>query len=228
MPRLDDPMHLRMHRDYQLSLKASLFRNFFSRVFSISGNAISEVPEIYGYEWGNPETCPPLTYIRDHFVCPYISRSQIALEVGPGGGRWTKYLLGFKELYVVDYHSELLQELRRNYDTPNMVFIKNNGTDFPGVNDKTIDYLFSFGVFVHLDTEIIDGYLSHIGRVIKPGANVVIQYSDKTKILAQTNVGFSDNTPERMRQMVLEKGYEILEEDLTTLWHSSVVRFTMR
>ena len=228
MPRLDDPVHLRMHRGYQLSRKASLFRDFFSRVFSISENAISEVREIYGYEWGNPETCPPLTYIRDRFVRPYVSRSQIALEVGPGGGRWTKYLLGFKELYVVDYHSELLQELRRNYDTPNMIFVKNNGTDFPGVNDKTIDYLFAFGVFVHLDTEIIDGYLSHIKRVIKPGANVVVQYSDKTKILAQTNVGFSDNTPERMRQMVLGKGYEILEEDLTTLWHSSVVQFTMR
>ena len=61
----------------------------------------------------------------------------------------------------------------------------------------------------------------------KPGANIVIQYSDKTKIMAQLNEGFADNTPDEMRNMVQNTGYRILEEDLTTLWHSSIIRFTV-
>jgi hypothetical protein len=54
----------------------------------------------------------------------------------------------------------------------------------------------------------------------------VIHYSDKSKIMAQLKSGFSDNTPERMRGMVLGAGFRILEEDLTTMWHSSIIRFS--
>jgi hypothetical protein len=61
---------------------------------------------------------------------------------------------------------------------------------------------------------------------LKPGGNAVIHYSDKTKVYAQTHSGFSDNTPERMRRMVLGAGVRILEEDLTTMPHISIVRFT--
>jgi len=45
--------------------------------------------------------------------------------------------------------------------------------------------------------------------------------------MAQNNKGFSNNTPEKMRAMVLSTGYKILEEDLTTMWHSSIIRFTL-
>jgi hypothetical protein len=54
---------------------------------------------------------------------------------------------------------------------------------------------------------------------------VVLHYSDQTKILARINPGFSDNTPERMRKMVTDGGFRIMEEDLTTMWHSSIIRF---
>jgi cyclopropane fatty-acyl-phospholipid synthase-like methyltransferase len=108
-----------------------------------------------------------------------------------------------------------------------MQFIKNNGTDFPGIKEKSVDYLFSFGAFVHLDIPIIQAYLANMKQILKPGANVVIQYSDKTKILAQLNDGFSDNTPAKMRKMVSDAGYTICEEDLTSTCDSSVIRFTL-
>jgi hypothetical protein len=63
--------------------------------------------------------------------------------------------------------------------------------------------------------------------ILTPDASVVLQYSDKTKIMGRANKGFSENTPEKMRHMVLSKGYRIVEEDLTTLWHSSIIRFTV-
>jgi hypothetical protein len=63
--------------------------------------------------------------------------------------------------------------------------------------------------------------------IIKPHGNIVIQYSDKTKEKAQMDKSFSENTPDKMRSMVLAAGYTILEEDLTTLWHSSIIRFSL-
>ena len=106
-----------------------------------------------------------------------------------------------------------------------MKFIRNMGTDFPDVPEESVDFVFSFGCFVHLDTNLIDAYLKNIRHILKQGANAVIHYSDQTKVMAQINLGFSDNTPERMRRMVLNSGFRILEEDLTTMWHSSIIRF---
>jgi SAM-dependent methyltransferase len=104
---------------------------------------------LYGLQWGDPDHYPPLVPIRDHWVLPHVRPDRTALEIGPGGGRWTRYLLPFKQLYVVDYHAELLAELRKNFVHPNIIEILNNGTDFPGVPPRSVDFVFSFGCFVH-------------------------------------------------------------------------------
>ncbi|HSV27677.1 MAG TPA: class I SAM-dependent methyltransferase, partial [Sedimentisphaerales bacterium] len=181
---------------------------------------------IYGLEWGDPEVFEPLRYVRDRYVLPYVKPGETAVEIGPGGGRWTRYLLACGKLYVIDYHSELLGECKRRFGKRHVEFITNNGNDFPGVPDNSVDFLFSFDVFVHLDAEIIEEYLKNMKRVLKPASNAVIHYSDQGKVMARINPGFSQNTPEKMRAMLQNAGYRILEEDLTTMWHSGIVRFT--
>jgi len=218
MPSLKTKMHLTM-------LKNSNKRDLFSRVTKAIKKEINS-KGLYGLEWGDPETVEPLKYVKENFVNPYINKKHTALEIGPGGGRWTQYLLQFERLYLVDYHKELLDELKQNFNQENFIWIKNNGFDFPNIQTDSIDYLFSFGVFVHLDIDIIENYLKNIYSILKPSGNVVLQYADKHKIMAQKNNGFSENTPEVMRKLILDNGFTILEEDTTTLWHSSIVRFT--
>ena len=182
---------------------------------------------IYGLDWGDPETVEPLTFIKNRWVIPYVKSDQTAVEIGPGGGRWTQYLLGFQRLYVVDYYEELLSELRRNFGRySNVVFVHNAGTDFPGIPQGEIDFVFSFGTFVHLDAPIVEAYLHNVKAILKHGGNAVIHYADQTKVMAQENPGFSQNNPDMMRRMVRGAGFKVLEEDLTTMWHSSLIRFT--
>jgi Methyltransferase domain len=195
---------------------------------SVSGVRAGLSLPLYGLEWGDPDVVEPLRFIKERYVLPYVNAQHDALEIGPRGGRWSRYLLGFRTLTAIDYHSELLDELKRNFGAHRHIrFIKNNGTDFPGVDLHSIDYVYSFGTFVHLDFNLIEAYLDSIKAIIKPTANIVIQYSDKTKIMGQINEGFSDNTPARMRAAVHAAGYRILEEDTTSLWHSSVIRFAV-
>jgi cyclopropane fatty-acyl-phospholipid synthase-like methyltransferase len=191
---------------------------------------IKGIPTAKAYgidDWGDPDRAEPLVFIRDRYLLPFVKPDQTGLEIGPGGGRWTRYLLPFRKLYVVEYHGELLKQLRKNFKAPNIAFIQNNGSDFPGVPEQSIDFLFSFGVFVHLDLSIIKAYLQNMRGVLRPTATVVLQYSDKTKIMARENPGFSDNTPEQMREAVLSAGFRIVEEDLTTMWHSSLMRVAL-
>ncbi len=218
MPDLDTQLHLDMLRNYKRQ------NGFVHRVRRAVREVVSPT-KFYGLQWGDPEVSGPHVYMRDHYVLPYVKPDHVGLEIGPGGGRWTRYLLGFRKLYVVDYHAELLQELRGRFHTPNMQFIINRGTDFPGVPEHSVDYVISVACFVHLELHLIADYLKNIASVLKPSGNVFLTYSDKTKIGAQMNHTFTDNTPERMRKMVVQAGFRILEEDPTVLWNSGIIRF---
>jgi SAM-dependent methyltransferase len=182
---------------------------------------------IYGIQWGDPDVWTPLQFIRDRYVRPFVKPQHTALDIGCGGGRWTHQLLGFGTIYAVDYYEELLVNFRRSFGHyPHVRAIKNNGTDFPGIAPESIDYVLSFGCFGHINQGLIDQYLGNLKPVLRPGANVVIHYSDKTKVMAQGS-GFSDNTPEQMRALVRSHGYRILEEDTTTMWNGALVHFTL-
>ena len=150
MPKLSTTLHLDMLNDFTRAnnrLPARLFRAI--------KHELTESP-IYGLQWGDPETSDLLRFILDRYVRPYVKSDHTALEIGPGGGRWTRYLLDFSKVYAIDYHLELLRELQRNFRRQkNLEFVKNNGADFPGVPDKSIDFLFSFGALVHIELDII-------------------------------------------------------------------------
>ena len=218
MPKLDASLHLDM-------LKTG------KRARSPAGRILKAVriltakKDVYGLEWGDPEQSPPLAYVRDQFLTPYVTTGQTVAEIGPGGGRWTRYMFECDHVYALDYHQDLLDELNRNFKSDKLTTIKNNGDDFPGVPDGALDFLYSFGVFVHLDLDIIERYLQNMKRVLKPDANVVLQYADKNKPMAKQNDGFSDNDGEKMRALLTKNGFEIREEDEVTMWHSSIIRF---
>ena len=218
MPKLDTPIHLEMY-------ERGKARRRLSHRIKNAIRALMAEDHIYGLEWGDPDVCPPLRYIRGHFLLPYISSETTLIEIGPGGGRWTRYMLGAKRIYAVDYHQDLLDELKSKINSERISYVKNNGDDFPNIPDRSIDFIFSFGTFVHLDVDIIDRYLSNMKNILKQNANVVLQYSDKSKPLGRSSRGFSNNSPTRMRKLIRSHGYCIFEEDLKTMWHSSLVRF---
>lgn len=182
---------------------------------------------VYGLHWGSPERRPDLRTVRDRWLVPYVHPDKVGLEIGPGGGRWTRYMLQFQRVYVVEYHAEVLAEFCKNFSQPNIVAIRNNGTDFPGIPAASVDFVFSFGVFVHLDADIIQAYLANLRGVVHFASQLVVQYSDKDKPRAKQNSDFSDNDPRRMRAMVEAAGYRIVEEDTSLLNHSSIVRFVL-
>jgi len=222
VPDLSTSLHTDMLASFE---KARAARSLPRRLYRAIRNELSE-KGVYGTAWGDPETMEPLMFVRDRWVLPYVRADQTAVEIGPGGGRWTRYLLGFERLYAIDFYPELLAELKRSFTRANVTFVQNSGSDFPGVPAGAVDFVFSFGCFVHLDNSIIERYLANLGEILRPQANVVIQYSDVNKVMARELLPhFAETTPEQMRSMVQAAGFTVVEEDLTTLWHSSLIRF---
>jgi len=180
----------------------------------------------FGDRWGDPNDLPILKKIRDSFVLPFVNDQHIAVEIGSGGGRWTQYLLNFKRLYCVELNNNMFHYLLERFgECPNISFCQTNGTDLPGIPQNSVDFVFSFGTFVHLDVELVKKYLSSIRNILKENANVVIQYPEKKKPEAAKNPGFANNTAEVMRKLVLESGFSIISEDLETLPHANIIHF---
>jgi SAM-dependent methyltransferase len=180
----------------------------------------------WGHRWGDPETSEPLLEVRRRFLDPYLRPGQVVVEIGAGGGRWTGYLLrSAARLIVVELNPEAFDHLRRRFpaDLERMELRQTTGYGIPAVADGSIDLVFTFDVFVHVDPDGIARYLAEIERVLRPGSRAIVHYADKRKPIAAENAGFSDMDRERMEAMLADTSLRVLEHDEGVMCHSNVV-----
>jgi SAM-dependent methyltransferase len=131
-----------------------------------------------GEEWNSsPEWKQALI---EHVLARWIPKGAIALEIGPGAGRWTQALLvRASRLVLADVSERPLMLCRERFnDAASIEYILSSGSDLPGVDDGSIQAVWSFDVFVHLAPRDQAAYLEEIARVLAPGGVAVLHHSD--------------------------------------------------
>jgi len=174
----------------------------------------------YGERWGEVEKDPILKSIKEKFILPFVNEDKSVLEIGPGGGRWTKYLLNCKKLYCIDLNPESLDYVKNRFSSQNNItYILNKGNDFPNIPNSSIDFVFSYATFNHFDIGVIVDYLSGMTDILSDNSNVVIQYSEKKlkKGLKNDSYGvknesYGSNTSEVMSKLVTDLGFLVHSE----------------
>jgi len=190
--------------------------------------------DTYGVQWGDPdarESCSradpiapgPLYRVVDDLIKPYARPDATILEIGPGGGRWTRYLVGAGKIICVDINEVFRAELSEICKSTDFQFYKTRGYELGGIAAESVDFVFSFGTFVHIEPKGIEQYLHEIKRVLKPGGISVIQYADKDKPRAARNRDFSNMNAAKMEKFVPGE-MNIVSHDRTLLNHSNVIR----
>jgi len=102
------------------------------------------------------------------------------LEIGPGFGRWTRFLKDCcDELWAVDKSSECIEACRRRFaSTSHVRCCLNDGRALLMIPDSSVDFVFSFDSFVHTNRDIVEAYLRELKTKLKVGGKGFIHHSN--------------------------------------------------
>jgi ubiquinone/menaquinone biosynthesis C-methylase UbiE len=131
-----------------------------------------------GEEWNESEAWKKA--LVEDVMLPVIPAGGTILEIGPGAGRWSVILAPRAErLIVVDIAQKPLEMVKERLNgTGNLECVLSEGASLRGVDDRTVDAVWSFDVFVHIRPRDQAAYLAEIARVMRPGGVAAIHHSD--------------------------------------------------
>lgn len=160
-----------------------------------------------GEEWTHSEPWKQAV-VRD-VLCRYLPDHAALLEIGPGGGRWTADLIARASTYTgIDISETCVQVCREKFGSAsNAVFAVGSGRDLAGVPDKSLDGIWSFDVFVHINQAEVASYLDEFKRVMRPGAVAVLHHGS---VGGKRGGWRSDMTGDAMKKMLADRGFELV------------------
>ena len=115
------------------------------------------------------------------FIAPNVRRRFTVLEIGPGRGRWSRKIAErCRELILVDLSPSCIDHCRELFgEDGNVTYVVGDGRSLPGVADGSVDFVWSYDAFVHMDPGTIAAYFAEIERVLRPGGKAVIHHSGR-------------------------------------------------
>lgn len=121
------------------------------------------------------------------------------LEIAPGHGRWTRYLLGMSDDYIgVDLNPSCIEICQRRFGGVGAArFAVNDGYSLSAVGDGTQDFTFSFDSLVHAEIDVLEAYIPEIMRILRPGGVAFIHHSN----LAEGSVSHGEHDHSRARSV---------------------------
>jgi len=116
--------------------------------------------------------------VISYLLRPNVPEGSEVVEIGPGGGRWTEELIRrCRQVTAIDISETCVNECRARFrDAKNASFILGSGSDLAPVKDASVDAVWSFDVFVHINKPEFRNYALEFARVLRPGGRGVIQH----------------------------------------------------
>lgn len=148
----------------------------------------------HGEEWTQQQASfcgvPPEKWkesLARTFLIPYAKSNSTVIEIGPGHGRWTKLIAARVEsLWLFDISRSCLDYCRKLLvNQANVIYVlSDDGKFLKGdqekggirVPDASVDFIWSFDTFVHIEEPEVRAYAKEFFRVLKPQGMGVIHH----------------------------------------------------
>jgi ubiquinone/menaquinone biosynthesis C-methylase UbiE len=108
----------------------------------------------------------------------YIEPEKSVLEIGPGAGRWTESLQKIAmSLILVDLSDKCIDFCKQRFHhCDNIQYFVNNGASLDFIQDETVDFIWSFDVFVHINPSDTEKYIKEFSRILVSGGRGIIHH----------------------------------------------------
>lgn len=151
--------------------------------------------------------------------------AQSILEIAPGYGRWTQYLLSTcREYRGIDLSRECIDACKKRFHSAShAMFSTNNGTSLNDVSSSSIDFIFSFDSLVHVTADVISAYVIEILRVLNDEGVAFIHHSNWLEVgeRIQNDHGRGpDVSAELVRRAVTQAGGAVLVQEKINWGHN--------
>ena len=134
-----------------------------------------------GDEWSRGWGGPPAQWYGAIFprIARWLPAARI-LEIAPGFGRWTQFLLRQSdEYYGVDYSPLCITQCKKRFSgSVRAHFIQNDGRSLGAIPDNSIDFVFSFDSLVHVELDVLGSYCEQINRKLNPSGVAFLHHSN--------------------------------------------------
>ncbi len=122
--------------------------------------------------------------IIDGFIKPNVSETSDVLEIAPGHGRWSEQLIASSlHATLVDLSPACIEFCRERFGSfDNVSYLANDGKSLTGVADDSIDFIWSFDAFIHMNADVVDSYFAEVRRVLKPDGTAYIHHAGRRHV----------------------------------------------
>ena len=101
------------------------------------------------------------------------------LEIGPGFGRWVRYLIDqCDHLYLVDISEKCINACRRRFGEENITYRVGSGNSLEGLEDESIDFAFSWETLTYVEQDDLEIYLASLYSKLTPEGTAFLHHSN--------------------------------------------------
>lgn len=114
------------------------------------------------------------------FLIPNLRPDFTVLEIGPGHGRWSALIphrIPRGILHLVDLSPSCIEFCKKRLaGHQNVIYHVGDGKSLSTLETSSVDFVWSFDVFVHIEEPELRGYARDLHRVMKPQSMGVIHH----------------------------------------------------
>lgn len=168
-------------------------------------------------------------------IKPYINAQTRVLEVGAGGGAYTRGLLPAKEVWILEAQPRWMTRIDQRLGHPkNLKFIQVKDFSCSGAPDNYFDYLFSVGTFPYFTQAEQEEYFKNLYPKMKTGANCFVMVADFEKYKKylgyytqdqNSPVSWKYNTADMTCALLRKIGWKIISPDIDLYKRDAIVHF---
>jgi SAM-dependent methyltransferase len=162
----------------------------------------SQAESEWSDQWGTADTQWYFSLLPR--IYPFLPTGTI-LEIAPGFGRWTQYLVDKCEhLILVDLTEKCIRACQERFQTSSHIsYHVNEGKSLDFIPDGSVDFVFSFDSLVHAEADVLEAYVQQLALKLSPNGVGFIHHSNLGEL-----TGYRDRVlklPYRLRKSLLDR-----------------------